>query len=174
MCNQILFILNKCTPSNWKQTTHVVNDNRLLIFMHFVSEIHVVWKKIKKATLKATEHHKYENIAGSVWLSLFMGSNGNLFYCPRCLAPSWAQLNIITNKQYNFDPSETKMCIWQSTRNLQCGILRLIPFDVHEISDIWKIDFTKSLILTEHRGSHFKHIHSLWSTETGYLLQCSK
>jgi hypothetical protein len=27
-----------------------------------------------KGTLKAHEHDKYENIAGSVWLSLFMGS----------------------------------------------------------------------------------------------------
>jgi hypothetical protein len=52
--------------------------------------------------MKATEHDKYENIAGSVWLRLFMGSNGNAYYCPRRLAPGWAQLNIYTNKQYKF------------------------------------------------------------------------
>jgi hypothetical protein len=59
---------------------------------------------IKDGTLNATEHDKYENIAGSVWMSLFMGSNGNAYYCPRRLAPGWAQLNIYTNKQYNFYP----------------------------------------------------------------------
>jgi hypothetical protein len=36
--------------------------------------------------LKATEHDKYENSAGLVWLSLFICSNGNAFYCPRRLA----------------------------------------------------------------------------------------
>jgi hypothetical protein len=41
----------------------------------------------EKGTLKDTEHDKYENIAGSVRLSLFMGSNGNAYYCPRRLAP---------------------------------------------------------------------------------------
>jgi hypothetical protein len=30
----------------------------------------------EKVTLKTTEHDTYENIAGSVWLSLFMDSNG--------------------------------------------------------------------------------------------------
>jgi hypothetical protein len=48
--------------------------------------------------LKATEHDKYENIAGLVWFSLFMGSNGKAYYCPRRLAPGWAQLNIYTIK----------------------------------------------------------------------------
>jgi hypothetical protein len=43
---------------------------------------------------KATKQDKYENIAGSVWLSLFMGSNVNVYYCPHRLAPGWAQLNI--------------------------------------------------------------------------------
>jgi hypothetical protein len=52
----------------------------------------------EKWTLKATEHDKYENIAGSVWLSLSMGSNGYAYHCPRRLAPGWAQLNIHTNK----------------------------------------------------------------------------
>jgi hypothetical protein len=37
--------------------------------------------------LKATEHDKYENITGSVSLSLFMGNNGNAYYCPRRHAP---------------------------------------------------------------------------------------
>jgi hypothetical protein len=41
-----------------------------------------------KGTLKATEHYKFETIAGSVLLSLFMGSNGNAYNCPRHLAPS--------------------------------------------------------------------------------------
>jgi hypothetical protein len=63
--------------------------------------------------LKATEHDKYENIAGSVWLSLFMGSNGNAYYFSHRLAPGWAQLNIDTNKQYNFDSSQTMVCIWR-------------------------------------------------------------
>ncbi len=58
-----------------------------------------------KGILKATKNDKYENIAGSIWLNLFMGSNGNAYYCPRLLAPGWAQLYIYTNKQYNFDPS---------------------------------------------------------------------
>jgi hypothetical protein len=43
-------------------------------------------------------------------LSLFMGSNGNAYYCPRRLTPGWAQLNIYTNKRYNFDPSRTMVC----------------------------------------------------------------
>jgi hypothetical protein len=34
----------------------------------------------EKGTLKAIEHDKYENIAGSVWLSLLMGSNGTAYY----------------------------------------------------------------------------------------------
>ncbi len=41
-------------------------------------------KKFKideKGTLKATEHN-YDNVASSVWFSLFMGSNGNAYYCP--------------------------------------------------------------------------------------------
>jgi hypothetical protein len=70
----------------------------------------VIWKfdEIdKKGILKAPEHDKYENIAGSAWLSLFMGSNGNAYYYPRRLGPRWAQLNIYTKKQYNFDPSLT-------------------------------------------------------------------
>jgi hypothetical protein len=33
-------------------------------------------------TLKATEYDNYENIAGLVWLSLFMGSNGDVNFCP--------------------------------------------------------------------------------------------
>jgi hypothetical protein len=41
----------------------------------------------EKGTLKASEYKKYENIAGSVLLSLFVGSNGNAYYCPRRLAP---------------------------------------------------------------------------------------
>jgi hypothetical protein len=40
----------------------------------------------EKETLKATEHDRYENIAGSLLLSLFMGSNGNAYYCRRRLA----------------------------------------------------------------------------------------
>jgi hypothetical protein len=44
--------------------------------------------------LKATEHEIYENIAGSVWFSLFIGSNRNAYYYPRRLVPGWAQLNI--------------------------------------------------------------------------------
>jgi hypothetical protein len=48
----------------------------------------MVLRKIdEKGTLKANEHDKYENIAGSVLLSLFMGSNGNAYYCPRRLTP---------------------------------------------------------------------------------------
>jgi D-lyxose ketol-isomerase len=41
----------------------------------------------EKGTWKATEHNKYENIASSVGLSLFVGINGNAYYCPRRLAP---------------------------------------------------------------------------------------
>ena len=52
-----------------------------------------------------------ENIADSVWLNLFMGSNGNAYSCPRRQASGWAQLNIYTNKQYNFDPSQTMVCM---------------------------------------------------------------
>jgi hypothetical protein len=48
----------------------------------------------EKGTLKATEHDKYENSSGSVWLILFMDSNGYAYYFPRRLAPGWAQLNI--------------------------------------------------------------------------------
>jgi hypothetical protein len=48
-------------------------------------------------------------------LSLFMGSNGNAYYCPRRLAPGWAQLNIYTHKQYNLEPSQTMVCIWRWT-----------------------------------------------------------
>jgi hypothetical protein len=40
----------------------------------------------EKGTLKATELDQYKNIAGSVSLSLFIGSNGNAYYCPRRLA----------------------------------------------------------------------------------------
>jgi hypothetical protein len=65
----------------------------------------------EKGTLKATEHDKYENIADSVWLSLFMGCNGNAYYCPRHLALGWAQLSIYTNKQYNFYLSQTMVCM---------------------------------------------------------------
>jgi hypothetical protein len=61
----------------------------------------------ENGTLKATEHDKYEYIAGLVLLSLFMGSYKNPYYCPRRLAPGWAQLNIYTSKQYEFDPSQT-------------------------------------------------------------------
>jgi hypothetical protein len=75
----------------------------------------------EKGTLKATEHDKYENIAGSVWLSLFMISNGNAYYCPRRLAPGWAQLNIYIN---NFDPFQTMVCIWRWTWNLQYKVPR--------------------------------------------------
>jgi hypothetical protein len=58
---------------------------------------HITNTKIEeKGTLKATEHDKYENIAGSVWLSMFMGSNGYEYYWPHRLAPGWAQLNIYT------------------------------------------------------------------------------
>jgi hypothetical protein len=39
------------------------------------------------------------------WWSLFVGSNGNAYFCPRRIAQGWAQLNIYTNKQYNFEPS---------------------------------------------------------------------
>jgi hypothetical protein len=61
--------------------------------------------------LKATEHDKYENIAGSVWLNLLMGSNGNAYYCPRRPAPGWAQLNIYT-KVYivNYFSSLPELC----------------------------------------------------------------
>jgi hypothetical protein len=52
---------------------------------------------IEKGTLKATDHDKSENIAGSVCLSLFIGSIGNAFYCPRRLAPCYAQLSIYTS-----------------------------------------------------------------------------
>jgi hypothetical protein len=41
----------------------------------------------EKGTSKATEHDSYENIAGSVYLSLFMVSNGNTYYCPGRIAP---------------------------------------------------------------------------------------
>jgi hypothetical protein len=36
----------------------------------------------EKGALKATQHDKYENIVGSVWLSLFMCSNGNSIFTP--------------------------------------------------------------------------------------------
>jgi hypothetical protein len=49
--------------------------------------------------LKATEPDEYENMAVSVWLSLFMGSSGNASYYPRRLALGWVQLNIYTSKQ---------------------------------------------------------------------------
>jgi hypothetical protein len=61
--------------------------------------VKIYWPSIEKdekGTLKATELDKYENIADSVWLSLFMGSNENAYYCPRRLASGWAQLNIYT------------------------------------------------------------------------------
>jgi hypothetical protein len=77
--------------------------------------------------MTATEH-------GSVWLSLFMDSNGNAYYYPRRLAPGWAQLNIYTNKQYNLDPYQTMECIWRWTWNLECGIFRLLPFNVGMVS----------------------------------------
>jgi hypothetical protein len=40
----------------------------------------------EKETLKAPEHDKYENIADSVCLSLFTGSNRSAYYCPHHLA----------------------------------------------------------------------------------------
>jgi hypothetical protein len=43
-------------------------------------------KIYEKGTLTANEHDKEENILGSVWLSLFMCSNGNAYNCPRRLA----------------------------------------------------------------------------------------
>jgi hypothetical protein len=78
------------------------------------------WKRNKQDTC--------EDIEGSVWLSLFMESYGNAYYCPRRLAPVWAQLDIYTSKQYKFDPSQTMVCIWWWTRNHQCGIFRWTPF----------------------------------------------
>jgi hypothetical protein len=99
----------------------------------------------ENGTLKSTEHDKYENIASSVWLSLFIGNkcnNGNAYYCPRCLAPGLAQLNIYTNnytnkkdQQYNFEPSQTTVCIWRWTWNLQCGIY----YNSTLVCDSWKI-----------------------------------
>jgi hypothetical protein len=38
-----------------------------------------------------------------------MSSKDNAYYCPRRLGPGWAQLNIYTNKQYNFYPSHDGM-----------------------------------------------------------------
>jgi hypothetical protein len=35
-----------------------------------------------------------------------MGSNGTAYYCTCRLAPGQEQLNIYTNKQHNFDPSQ--------------------------------------------------------------------
>jgi hypothetical protein len=46
-----------------------------------------LYKIDEKGTLKSTEHDEYENIAGSVWVNLFMGSIGNAYYCPRRLVP---------------------------------------------------------------------------------------
>ena len=53
----------------------------------------------EKGSLKATEHHKYENIAGSVWLSLFMDINGNAYLCNAHahLAPSWHDKRLVYN-----------------------------------------------------------------------------
>jgi hypothetical protein len=65
-------------------------------------------EKDKNGNFKATEYDKYENITGSVWLSLFMGSNGNTYYLSRRLAQGCAQLN--TSKQYSLDPSQTMVC----------------------------------------------------------------
>jgi hypothetical protein len=45
------------------QTTQLVNDNWLLIFIFSVSEMISI---DEKGTLKTTKHHKYENIAGLV------------------------------------------------------------------------------------------------------------
>ena len=45
---------------------------------------------------KVAQHDKNENVAGSVWLSLFMDGSGNASYRPRPLAPGWAELNIYT------------------------------------------------------------------------------
>jgi hypothetical protein len=55
-----------------------INQVRVIVITNKVDE---------KGTLKATKRDKYENIAGSVRLSLFMGSNGNACYYPRRLAP---------------------------------------------------------------------------------------
>jgi hypothetical protein len=56
---------------------------------------------MKQESLKAIEHEKYQNIADSVWLSLFMISNSNVnayrFYCPGRLAPGRALLNNYNN-----------------------------------------------------------------------------
>jgi hypothetical protein len=70
-----------------------------------VSGLHLSVYIDEKGTLKAIQHDNYENIAGSVWLRLFMDSNEIAYYYPRRIAPGWAQLNIYANKQYNFDPS---------------------------------------------------------------------
>jgi hypothetical protein len=52
-------------------------------------------------SLKLNKRDKYKNSEGSVLLSMFMGSNGNAYYCPRWLAPGYAQPNIYTSKVNN-------------------------------------------------------------------------
>jgi hypothetical protein len=52
-----------------------------MINQYFLSHIFVrMGLDEKKKTLKADEHDKCENIAGSVSLSLFIGRNGNAYY----------------------------------------------------------------------------------------------
>jgi hypothetical protein len=47
-------------------------------------------------------------------LSRFMDSNGNAYYCPRRLAPSWAQLSMYSSTQVKYiDPFQTIVCIWR-------------------------------------------------------------
>jgi uncharacterized membrane protein (Fun14 family) len=75
----------------WAQLNIFTN---IRIVLNGLSLIDITWLAVhkiiqidEKETLKATEHDIYENIAGSVWLSLFMGSNASAYYCPRLLAP---------------------------------------------------------------------------------------
>jgi hypothetical protein len=46
--------------------------------------------------LKIAKHDKHQNIAGSVWLFVFLSSNWNEYYSSHRLAPGLAQLNICT------------------------------------------------------------------------------
>jgi hypothetical protein len=55
-------------------------------------------------SLKATEHDTYENTAGSVWLSLFVNSNGNALLMTTPSSPGLSTKSIIyIIKQYNMD-----------------------------------------------------------------------
>jgi hypothetical protein len=62
-------------------------------------------------SLKKAQHNKIENVAGSVWLSLFMNGNGKCKFPSTPPSTGLSRIQHLTQKWWNFEFRNIRRCV---------------------------------------------------------------